>query len=151
MSLTSAGSQRDKFGYLFQLAQEQIKALEADDMYAFDRILAARGTIIDSFVDAHAQVAADPALQTLATQIQECDRSAQRLLYRKVGRIMRSMSEIQQAKLARRAYFQDGRPPSPRAFEFQPEPHASWISSPDGPHRIFFGPPASNKPNGRAV
>lgn len=121
MSLTSAGSERDKFGYLLQLAQEQIKALEADDMYAFDRILAARGAIIDSFIDARGLVESDPALQTQAAQIQECDRSAQRLLYRKVGRIMRAMSELQQAKLARRAYFQGARTPAPGAFEFKPE------------------------------
>lgn len=121
MSLTSASSERDKFGYLLQLAQEQIKALEADDMYAFDRILAARGTIIGSFVEARAQVEADPALQTVVDQIQECDRSAQRLLYRKVGRIMRSLSELQQARQARRAYFQTGPKPSPGAFAYQSE------------------------------
>lgn len=121
MSLVSAGSERAKFGYLLQLAQEQIKALETDDMFAFDRILAARQTIIGSFIDAHAQVAADPALQTVVTQIQECDKSAQRLLYRKVGKIMRAMSELQQAKLARRAYFKTGRSGSSSAQLFHSE------------------------------
>lgn len=113
MSLSSASSEREKFDYLLQLAQEQIKALETDDMYAFDRILAARKTIIDSFVDAAGQMAADATLQTVVTHIQDCDKSAQRLLYRKVGRIMRAMSELHQAKQARRAYFNSsGRQPS---------------------------------------
>ena len=121
MSLTSAGPVRDKFGYLLQLAQEQIKALESDDMNAFDRILAARRAIISSLGDARDQVAADPAMQTLAEQIQECDRSAQRLLYRKVGRVMRALSELQQAKKARRAYFRSGSGTTPGAYPFQPE------------------------------
>lgn len=122
MSLASANSEREKFDYLLQLAQEQIKALEADDMYGFDRILAARKTIIDSLVDAPGQLAADSTLQSVVTNIQDCDKSAQRLLYRKVGRIMRAMSELHQAKKARRAYFNASAGLPSLLSQFQSEP-----------------------------
>ena len=135
-----------------QFAQEQIKALEADDMYAFDQILAARRTILDSLVDVRAQVAADPALQTLATRIQECDRSAQRLLYRKVGGIMRSLSELQQAQDGATRLLQGRASPVAPLFEFQPDSltlYGSAILTVS--HRIFFRLPVSNQTNRRAV
>ena len=80
MSLASASAERDRLKYLLQLAHEQIKALEADDSFALDRILAARGAIIDSLGALRAPDAAAPTLRTMAAQIQECDRSAPRLL-----------------------------------------------------------------------
>ena len=57
---------------------------------------------------------------TIADQIQECDHSAQRLLYRKVGRIMRALSELQQARKARRAYVTGGSSATPGASPFRP-------------------------------
>ena len=106
MSLTSQSAERAKYGYLLQLAREQIQALESDDLFAFDRILAAKRTLIESLVDGRGMMASDPSLRTLVTQVQELDRAAQRLLYRKVGRVMREMAELQQFKKARRAYGQ---------------------------------------------
>ena len=104
MSLSSRSAERAKYGYLLQLAREQIQALESDDLFAFDRILAAKRTLIESLTDGRTLVAADPVLQKQVTLIQEIDATAQRLLYRKVGKIMREMAELQQFKKARRAY-----------------------------------------------
>lgn len=100
----SGDTQRCKFSYLLHLAQEQVRALETGDMNAFDRILAAKGTIIAAFPDAGRQVAADPALAGVVRQIQDCDKAAQRLLYARIGRVMRTLSELDQSKKARRAY-----------------------------------------------
>ncbi len=104
MSLATKGTERAKYGYLLQLAQDQVKALEAEDMFGFDRILSAKRVLIESLVDARALITGDPVLSKQVTQIQELDKTAQRLLYRKVGRIMREMSELQQYKKARHAY-----------------------------------------------
>ena len=113
MSLSSRSAERAKYGYLLQLAREQIQALETDDLFAFDRILAAKRTLIESLTDGRTLVASDPVLQKQVAQIQEIDASVQRLLYRKVGKIMREMAELQQFKKARRAY---GLRPSPKHF-----------------------------------
>jgi hypothetical protein len=121
MSLAGAQSERVKFSYLLQLAQEQIKALETDDHFSFERILASRRTLIDSFIDPHGQVEADPALKTMVMHIQECDKTAMRLLYRKMGKIMRLMSELQQNKKARQAYESPIRRSAPAAAIFQPD------------------------------
>jgi hypothetical protein len=121
MSLTSAGPECVKFDYLLKLSQEQIRALEIDDMPAFDRILAARRTLIESLVDTRALIESDPTLQTKVAHIQECDRSAQRLLYRKVGKIMRTLSELQQAKKARRAYYRPGPSAASGGYQIQPD------------------------------
>jgi len=104
MSLSMTGSDRDKFFYLLQLSSEQIRALEADDMFAFDRILAAKDAVIASFHDARAMAASDASLGTVIQQIQDADQAAQRLLYRKTGRIMRELTEIRRQHKARQAY-----------------------------------------------
>ena len=119
MSLASRSAERAKYDYLLQLAREQIQTLEADDLFAFDRILAAKRTLIESLVDGRALMAADPTLRALVTQVQELDKTAQRLLYRKVGRIMREMAELQQFKKAKQAY---GRSAPPAGLlRFTPE------------------------------
>lgn len=112
MSVASGTTERAKYGYLLQLSQDQIQALESDDLYAFDRILAAKRRLIESLVDARSMLAADPTLVTIVQRIQDSDKSAQRLLYRKVGAIMRQMSELQQQTKARRVY-QQAYPASP--------------------------------------
>lgn len=104
MSIATGNTERAKFGFLLELSQEQVQALECDDLFAFDRILAAKRTIIESLNDARSVMAADPTLATVVTRIQDADKMAQRLLYRKVGRIMREMNELNQQKKARGAY-----------------------------------------------
>ncbi len=104
MTMATGGTERAKFGYLLDLAQEQIQALEDDDMFAFDRILAAKRSLIASLRDPRAQIAADPTLAGVVSRIQDADKLAQRLLYRKVGRIMREMNELNQRKKTRDAY-----------------------------------------------
>jgi len=104
MSSATGNTERAKFGFLLELSQEQIQALECDDMFAFDRILAAKRTVIESLNDARSLMSADPTLATVVTRIQDADKMAQRLLYRKVGRVMREMNELNQQKKARGAY-----------------------------------------------
>jgi hypothetical protein len=104
MSLSSKSAECAKYNYLLQLAQDQVRALEAEDMFGFDRILKAKGVLIEGLVDARNLVASDTVIAKQVAQIQELDKTAQRLLYRKVGRIMREMSELQQFRKAKRAY-----------------------------------------------
>ena len=112
-------TERAKFGYLLDLAKDQIQALESDDMFAFDRILAAKRTLIESLSDARATCAADPTLAGVVSRIHDADKMAQRLLYRKVGRIMREMNELNQQKKARGAYSPTSHPA--RAASFRPD------------------------------
>jgi hypothetical protein len=112
MSLNSKSAERAKYGYLLQLANDQVKALDADDHFAFKRILAAKRTIIEGLVDGRSLVASDPVLRKQVNQIQELDKIAQRLLYRKVGKIMREMAELQQYKKAHSAYGHAAPPPN---------------------------------------
>ncbi len=119
MSLASQSTERAKYGYLLQLASDQVRALEEEDIFGFDRILKAKSVLIESLVDARNLVAGDPILRKQVAQIQELDKTAQRLLYRKMGRIMREMSEIQQFKKAKRAY---ARPSAPaNVTRFRPD------------------------------
>ncbi len=108
MSLAGISGDREKFDFLLQLSLEQIRALEADDMNAFDHILAAKNTIIASFQDAGSLVASDSTLVNVILHIQDADKSAQRLLYRKTGRIMRQLTEIGRLGRARFAYQSPG-------------------------------------------
>ncbi len=104
MSLATGNAERAKFGYLLELAQDQVAALETDDLYGFDRILAAKRAIIESMHDTRSLMAADPTLEGVVARIQDADKLAQKLLYRKVGRIMREMDLLNRQKKARGAY-----------------------------------------------
>lgn len=108
MSLAAHGSDREKFDFLLQLSLEQVRALEADDMNAFDHILAAKNAVVGSFQDARALAASDSTLAGVIQHIQDADKTAQRLLYRKTGRIMRQLTELGQQKRARHAYQSPG-------------------------------------------
>ena len=121
MSLAAGNTERAKFGFLLELSQEQIQALESDDMFAFDRILAAKRTVVESMRDARSVLAADPTLASVVTRIQDADKMAQRLLYRKVGRIMREMNELNQQKKARGAYRTAGERAPTRSIGFLPD------------------------------
>ena len=59
--------------------------------------------------DPRAVLAADPTLHSVVARIQDADKMAQRLLYRKVGRIMRELSELNQQTKARGAYGKMGK------------------------------------------
>jgi len=109
MSVSTGSTERAKFGYLLDLSQEQIKALESDDLFAFDRILAAKRTVAEGLRDPRAVLAADPTLLSVVARIQDADKMATRLLYRKVGRIMRELSELNQQTKARGAYDKTGK------------------------------------------
>ena len=119
MSTVAANTERAKFGYLLELSQEQIQALECDDLFAFDRILAAKRTLIESLSDARGTLAADPTLEGVVARIQDADKMAQRLLFRKVGRVMREMNELNRQTKARGAY--GSAAPAKRPIGFLPE------------------------------
>lgn len=104
MSTATATTERAKLTYILELSREQVHALEADDFSAFDRILAAKRSLIAGLTEARHLVTADPALASVVSAIREADGMAQRLLYRKVGRVMRELNELNQYKRARGAY-----------------------------------------------
>lgn len=104
MSTASAATERAKLTYILDLSRDQIQALEADDFSAFDRILAAKRSLIGGLTETRHLVATDPALASVVTAIRDADGMAQRLLYRKVGRVMREINEMNQYKRARGAY-----------------------------------------------
>lgn len=104
MSLTAYKSERDKYYDLLKLSQDQITALETDDMFEFDRILAAKDSIIKSMGNPTSLLESDPGLASVATQIQERDKTAQRLLFEKLGRLKRQMADLKQSQLAKNAY-----------------------------------------------
>lgn len=108
MSLPGTHSDREKFDLLLRLSLEQVRALEADDMNAFDHILAAKNAVIASFQDARSLVASDSSLAGVILHIQDADKAAHHLLYRKTGRIMGRLTEIGQQKRARSAYQSPG-------------------------------------------
>lgn len=104
MSTAAAATERTKLCYILELSQEQIRALESNDLPAFDRILVAKRTLINGLTETRHLVASDPALASVVTAIREADGMTQRLLYRKVGRLMRELNEMNQYKKARGAY-----------------------------------------------
>jgi len=108
MSLAATGGDREKFDFLLQLSLEQVRALEADDMNAFDHILAAKNAVVSSFQDARALVASDSTLAGVILHIQDADKTAQRLLYRKTGCVMRQLTEIGRLNRARCGYQSPG-------------------------------------------
>ena len=115
MSLTARNAERTKLKRLLELAQQQIKTLESDDMLAFDGILAEKRDLIESLPNGRAILTADPSLESVVARIQDADKAAQRLLYQKVGLVMREMNRVNRQEKARGAYHQDlpapARPP----------------------------------------
>ena len=113
MTINSYNTERNKYSYLLQLANDQIQAIEGNDFYGFDRIVRAKQTITASLGDPARLMAADPTLATVIARIQECDKVAERLLYRHIGRLRREMNEIYMFRNARRAYGKAGVKPNP--------------------------------------
>ena len=117
MSLAARSSERTKLQRLLELSQQQMIALESDDMLTFDALLAEKRTLIESLPNGRAILAADPSLQTVVNRIQDADKAAQRLLYQKVGLIMREMNRVNRQEKARGAYRRDPTgPPKPLGF-----------------------------------
>jgi hypothetical protein len=111
-SVEAIAREREKYYRLFQLAQDQVRALEADNRFEFDRIIAVKDEIIKSFGDTAGLLEADPALATIVEQIQDRDRTAMLLLHDKFGRLKRRMAEMNQNKAARAVYARAGKPKS---------------------------------------
>ena len=88
---------------------------------AFDAILAEKHTLIKTLKDGPAILAADPSLETLVARIQDADKAAQRLLYQKVGQVMREMNRVNRQEQARSAYHQPAPSATPKPIGFLPD------------------------------
>lgn len=121
MSLTARNTERTKFTTLLTLSQQQIQALEADDMLRFDEILAEKRLLIEGLTQQRNLVSADTALESLVSRIEDADKAAQRLLFAKVGIIMREMNRLNRQEKARGAYRRDAPPAAPRPLGFLPD------------------------------
>ncbi len=121
MSLTARSAERANFTALLALAQQQIQALDADDMLLFDEILAKKRTLIESLTHSRGSVSGDEVLESLVSRIEDTDKAAQRLLYAKVGVIMREMNRVNQQERARGAYRRETPPPVRRPIGFLPD------------------------------
>ena len=107
MTLAARSAEHTKFKHLLELSQQQIAALESNDMLVFDQILAEKRTLIESLQESRGSVDADPVLESVVARIQDADKAAQRLLFRKVGEIMREMNRINLQEKARGAYHRE--------------------------------------------
>lgn len=121
MSLTARNQERAKFRSLLSLAQSQITALDADNMLRFDEILTEKRILIESLVSSRGPINEDAALESLVSRIEDADRAAQRLLYAKVGAIMREMNRVNQQEKARGAYHRETPAPARRPLGFLPD------------------------------
>ncbi len=121
MSLTARDTERAKFKALLELSQQQIKALEADDMLRFDEILAEKRTLIESLAAGRGSVTIDTMLESLVSRIEDADKAAQRLLFAKVGVIMREMNRVNQQEKARGAYRREAPSAAPKPLGFLPD------------------------------
>ncbi len=121
MSLAARNAERTTLKRLLELAQQQMKILEADDLLAFDAILAEKNTLIKTLKNGPSILAADPSLETLVLRIQDADKAAQRLLYQKVGLVMREMNRVNRQEQAWGAYHQTKPSASPRPVGFLPD------------------------------
>jgi len=106
MSLAVRSAERTTLKRLLELALKQVSTLEADDLPAFDAILSEKRTLTKSLKNGPAILAADPSLETLVVRIQDADKAAQRVLYQKVGLVMREINRVNRQEQARGAYYQ---------------------------------------------
>jgi hypothetical protein len=97
-------AEREKYYHLLQLARDQIRALETDDMREVDRIMGARDCVIRSFGCARGLVELDPALPSVAQQIRDCDKAAATMLDQKLARVKCDMAKLSRYRTARSAY-----------------------------------------------
>jgi hypothetical protein len=118
MSLSAYSTEREKYYLLLQLSQEQIKALEMDDLFEFDRIMQAKDDIIRSFGATSGLIDADPALASICSEIQARDTTAMRLLFDRLGKLKRQIAELNQYQTARNAYRSTANVTAPQARIF---------------------------------
>ena len=121
MSLAARSAERATLKRLLELSQQQVGTLESDNLLAFDAILAEKHTLIKTLKDGPAILAADPSLETLVARIQDADKAAQRLLYQKVGQVMREMNRVNRQEQARSAYHQAAPSAAPKPIGFLPD------------------------------
>lgn len=121
MSLAARNAERATLKRLLELSQQQISTLESDDLLAFDAILAEKQTLIKTLKNGPAILAADPSLEALVLRIQDADKAAQRLLYQKVGLVMREMNRVNRQEQARSAYHQAAPSAARKPIGFLPD------------------------------
>lgn len=121
MSLAARNAERTTLKRLLELALQQVNTLEADDLPAFDALLAEKRTLTKSLKNGPAILTADPSLETLVVRIQDADKAAQRLLYQKVGLVMREINRVNRQEQARGAYHQTKPSAAPKPTGFLPD------------------------------
>jgi len=98
-------AERAKFSYLLKLSQEQIRAIEDDDMERVDRILTAKGTLISCLSNAKEASSLDAEIAMLVDQIKVSEEQATQMLEVKLNDIKHELIEIRVKHQARGAYF----------------------------------------------
>jgi hypothetical protein len=110
--------QRVKFERLRRLSEEQIRAIEANDMERVDGILAAKGVLIQTLSCATLAGSLDPELLSLLDQIKKTEKQAQSMLEAKLSGIGSELREIHGKKIAQGAYFRLS-PIGPHGYDFR--------------------------------
>ena len=90
-------------------------------MLRFDEILAEKRVLIESLTGSRSSVTADTALESLVSRIEDADKAAQKLLFAKVGIIMREMNRLNRQEQARGAYRRETPSAAPRPLGFLPD------------------------------
>jgi hypothetical protein len=104
MSNRTPLSERAKYNYLLQLSTEQIKAIDCGDMQGFDRILVAKGAIIQSLADVAPLLASDPTLPGVIAQIKANEVAAQDHLQARMREVKDKLGQVAAKRTARNAY-----------------------------------------------
>ncbi len=104
MSTRNALTERSKYTYLLQLSLEQIRAIDSGDLQGFDRILLAKGALIQSLSDVQPLIALDPSLAAVIDQIKSNEIVAQDRLQTRMKEVKESLNAVQVKQTARNAY-----------------------------------------------
>ena len=104
MSIQRNLSERAKYTYLLQLSSEQLRAIERNDMIAFDQILLAKGAIIESLGDPASLIASDPSLAEIIEKLKASEIEAQKKLNVLLNEIKVKLNTAQSFRRARHAY-----------------------------------------------
>ena len=104
MSPTELLIEVNKFEEILKLSRLQMAYLKVDDYESFDTILAKKGAIIATLVNARLVTESSDVARAVSDQIRLQEDQTYRVLYQKTGKIMGELSKIQNAKNVRAAY-----------------------------------------------
>jgi hypothetical protein len=95
----------EKLRYLLKLSQEQIAAIQREDMDRVDRILAAKGALIETISNVKLAVSINPEVEELVEEIKKNEEKAQEMLEFRLHAIQNELITVRKQKKARGAYF----------------------------------------------